>query len=183
MKRIALISLVICMFSICGCSTEKAPESQQQDVPQFKLSQADKEKLVKFQKEILNMESITDKAIKLAGNELKNFIKSGEPSMSMSGVLDRTKAECKRAAELLAKKTIPETLPPDVKNYLTKGRTDLIAAYGAYAESYDAIRRFVTDKNPMALLEYRKKSSQAQELYNGATEKFKMIIGAAGEKK
>jgi hypothetical protein len=50
----------------------------------------------------------------------------------------------------------------------------------AYAESFDAIKSFVADKNPMALLEYRKKSSQAQSLYNDATDKFKKIMTAAG---
>jgi hypothetical protein len=32
----------------------------------------------------------------------------------------------------------------------------------------------------MALLEYRKKNSQAQDLYNGASDKFKTIMTAAG---
>ncbi len=71
-------------------------------------------------------------------------------------------------------------MPPEVKTLLNDGRTGLIAAYKAYAESFDAIKSFVTDKNPMALLEYRKKNTQAQELYNGAADKFKTIMTAAG---
>lgn len=46
-----------------------------------------------------------------------------------------------------------------------------------------AIKNFITEKNPMALLEYRKKSSEAQELYAGATDKFKMIMTATGGSK
>jgi len=71
-------------------------------------------------------------------------------------------------------------LPPEVKTLLNDGRTGLIAAYKAYAESFDAIRSFIADKNPMALLEYRKKSTQAQELYDAAAAKFKVIMTAAG---
>jgi hypothetical protein len=71
-------------------------------------------------------------------------------------------------------------LPPELKTLLNDGKSGLIVSYKAYAESYDAIRSFVTDKNPMALLEYRKKSSQARELFNGATDKIKNIMMASG---
>jgi len=53
-------------------------------------------------------------------------------------------------------------------------------AYKVYAESFDAIKSFITDKNPMVLLDYRKKNSQALELYNGAVEKLKKVMTAAG---
>jgi hypothetical protein len=39
---------------------------------------------------------------------------------------------------------------------------------------------FITDKNPMALLEYRKKNSEAQELYSKAADKLKKVMTAAG---
>jgi hypothetical protein len=39
---------------------------------------------------------------------------------------------------------------------------------------------FFTDKNPMALLEYRKKNSQAQELYNGVADKLRKVMTVAG---
>lgn len=70
-------------------------------------------------------------------------------------------------------------MPPEAKTLLNDGRTGLIAAYKAYAESYDAVRSFVVDKNPMVLLEYRRKSSQAEVLYNGAAGKIKTIMAAA----
>ena len=44
----------------------------------------------------------------------------------------------------------------------------------------NSVRSFVTDKNPLALFEYRKKYSQAQELSTGATAKIKQIMMAAG---
>lgn len=179
MQHIVSIALISAMITLCGCSSEKAPAPQQQ-IPAVSLSPADKEKLMAFQKEILNIENLTDKAVKLAVDELKNVIKGGEVSINLPFIIDKAKAECLLAGESLAKKAIPEALPPEMKNLLNDGKIGLIAAYKAYSESFDAIKSFITDKNPMALLEYRKKYSQAQELYNGAADKFKRIMTAAG---
>jgi len=179
MKHTTLIILMSGIMALCGCTTEKTPVQQQQ-IPPLSLSAADKEKLQAFQKEVLNVENITDKAVKLAGDELMNVIKGGGVSINLPSIVDKAKAECLLAGETLAKKTIPEALPPEAKTLLNDGRTGLIAAYKAYAESFEAVRSFVTDKNPMALLEYRKKNTQALELYNGAADKFKTIMTAAG---
>ena len=179
LKQIVLIGLISGIMAICGCTTEKSPPPQQQ-IPAITLTSVDKEKLQAFQKEILNVENLTDKAVKMAVDELKNVIKGGEVNVNVSSIIDKAKTECLLAGESLAKKAIPEALPPEAKNLLNDGKTGLIAAYKAYAESFDAIKSFVSDKNPMALLEYRKKNSQAQELYNGAADKFKTIMTAAG---
>ena len=179
LKQIVLIGLISGIMAICGCTTEKSPPPQQQ-IPAITLTSVDKEKLQAFQKEILNVENLTDKAVKMAVDELKNVIKGGEVNVNVSSIIDKAKTECLLAGESLAKKAIPEALPPEAKNLLNDGKTGLIAAYKAYAESFDAIKSFVSDKNPMALLEYRKKNSQAQELYNGAAEKLKKVMTAAG---
>jgi hypothetical protein len=42
------------------------------------------------------------------------------------------------------------------------------------------VKSFITDKNPMALLEYRKKYSEAQKLFTGASDKLKQVMTAAG---
>ncbi len=180
MKNIVMIALISGIMAICGCTPEKAPTPPQQQIPAITLSAADKEKLQAFQKEILNLENLTDKAVKMAVDELKNVNKGGEVSINVSSVIDRAKTECMLAGESLAKKVIPEALSPEAKSLLNEGKTGLIAAYKLYAESFDAIKSFITDKNPMALLEYRKKNSQAQDLYNGASDKFKTIMTAAG---
>jgi len=181
MKHIILISLISGILAICGCTTEKSPPPQQQrQIPAITLSAVDKEKLQAFQQEIMNIENLTDKAVKIAVDELKNVIKGGEVSINVSSVIDKAKAECLLAGESLLKKTIPEALPPEAKSLLNEGTTGLIAAYKAYAESFDVIKSFITDKNPMALLDYRKKNSQALELYNGAVEKLKKVMTAAG---
>lgn len=166
-------------MAVFGCTAEKVPE-QAQKIPAFTLSLADKEKLMAFQKDILSIETVTEKAVKLAGDELKNVIKGGAVSMNIPAIVDKAKAECLLAGEAVAKKKVPEALPPELKVLLNEGKAGLIAANTAYAESFDAIRSFVGDKNPMALLEYRKKSLQAQELFTSAADKFKTIMTAAG---
>lgn len=179
MKQIVLIGLIIGIMALCGCSTEKAPEPQQK-LAAFALSPADKEKLMAFQKEILSIETLTDKVVKMAGDELKNVIKGGGVSINLPSVIDRAKSECTVAGESLAKKAAPEGLPPEIKCLLNEAKGGLIASYKMYGESFDAIRSFITDKNPMALLEYRNKNSQAQNLYIGASDKFRKIMTAAG---
>jgi hypothetical protein len=179
MKHIASLAIIFGIMSLYGCSNENTANSKQQ-IPAISLSLADKEKLLAFQKEVLSVESLADKAVKLAGDELKNVIKGGEVTVNLPTIIDKAKAECLLAGEVLAKKTIPEAFPPELKKHLNDGRNGFVAAYKAYAESYDAIKSFVTDKNPMALLEYRKKFSQAQELFTGARDKFTNIMAAAG---
>ncbi|NVN92754.1 MAG: hypothetical protein HXX11_19460 [Desulfuromonadales bacterium] len=179
MKHVVMIALFGGIVTLCGCSTEKTPQPQQK-IPAITLSPADREKLLTYQKEILNVEGLTDKAVKLAGDELKNVIKGGGAPLNLPAIIDKAKAECLLAGELLAKKKVPETLPPELKRLLNDGKTGLVAANTAYAESFAAIKSFVTDKNPLALLEYRKKSSQAQALYAEANDRFKMIMTAVG---
>lgn len=179
MKHVILIVTMVSIVTLCGCTAEKATPPIQQ-LQAVNLSIGDKEKLIAFQKDILNVETLTDKAIKIAGDELKNVIKGGTISTSLPSVIEKTKTECLLAGETLLKKTVPETLPPEMKTMLNEGRGGLVSSYKAYAESFDAIRNFVTDKNPMALLEYQKKSSQAKELYTNAANKFSVIMTAAG---
>lgn len=177
MKHIVLIALVSGLMTLFGCSTEKVPVTPQK-IPAITLSPADKDKLMAFQNDLLSGKSIEDKAVKLALDELKNAIKGG--TTDLLSIVDKAKAECLLAGESLTKRSVPEALPPEMKSLLNDGKIGLIASYKAYAESFNAIRSFITDKSPMALLEYRKKSSQAQELYDGAAGKFKMIMAAAG---
>jgi hypothetical protein len=179
MRHLALIVLISVITALCGCTTEKTPEPQQK-LPAITLSPADKEKLIAFQKEILNIENLTDRAVKLAVDELKNVFKGGGVTINLSSIIDKAKSECLLAGESLAKKAIPETLPPEAKNLLNDARSGLITAYKVYGESFDAIRNFINNKNPMALIEYQKKSSQAKDIYNTAAEKFKIIFTAAG---
>lgn len=179
MKLVITIALISCMFTLISCTADKAPTALQQ-LPAVSLSPADKEKLVVFQNDLLNIETITDKAIKIAVDELKNVIKGGTIPTDMTSVIERAKTECLLAGETLLKKSVPETLPPEMKKLLNEGQAGLVSSYKAYAESFDAIKSFINDKNPMALLDYQKKSALAKELYTNAANKFSVIMTAAG---
>jgi len=178
MKPIIVIVCAALLMALFGCSSEKPPEPQK--IQAFVLSLADKEKLAAFQKDVLNIENLTDKALNVATEELKTVLKGGDVSINIPSIIDRAKNESLKAGEALAKKAIPESLPPEAKKLLNESKSGFIASYKAYAESFDAIRSFTTDKNPMTLLEYRNKNAEAQEQLKGATEKLKQIMTAAG---
>jgi len=179
MKHIVAIFLGIGLLALCGCTSENAPQPPQK-LPAVSLSAADKEKRAAFQKDLLSVGNLTDRAVKLATDEVKNVLKGGKVSLDLPSILDKAQAECLRSGATLAKKAVPAALPPEMKSLLNEGTAGLIAANKAYAESFDAIKSFAADKNPMVLLEYRKKSSQAQGLYRAAAAKFKVIMTAAG---
>jgi broad specificity polyphosphatase/5'/3'-nucleotidase SurE len=179
MKLALMIALFSTLLAVCGCTTEKTPAPQQK-LPAITLSAADKEQLIAFQKEIISVESLTDKVVKLAVDELKNVIKGGDISINLPSIIDKAKAECLLAGKSLAQKKVPETLSPELKGLLHDGKVGLIAAYKAYEESFDTIKGFIVNKNPMALFLYRKQNEQAQKLYTEAADKINRIMAAGG---
>ena len=177
MIKSMLLIMFVCALSAC---TPEKPAEPPQKMSSFMLSQADKDGLLVFQKNLLNTENLADKAVKVAVDEIKKVITGGEMAGSLPAIIDVTKAECFKAGEELAKSTISNKLPPELQVLLNDGKNGLIASYKAYGESFEIIKRFLADKNPMVLLEYRKKFSQAQDLYRIATDKIKQGMNAAG---
>jgi hypothetical protein len=57
---------------------------------------------------------------------LKNVFKGGGVTINLSSIIDKAKSECLLAGESLAKKAIPETLPPEAKNLLNDARSGQI---------------------------------------------------------
>lgn len=179
MKKNLGIVLVALTISLFGCSGEKAPEQAQQ-IPSITLSQSEKDALVTYYKDVLSIESLAGKAIKVAEDEVVNVIKGGEGSITLTSIIDKAKNESIRTVESLAKANVPDMLPPEAKSLLSETKNDLAASYKAHAESFESINTFIAEKSPMALLEYRKKSAQAQELFTKATDKLNQIMKAAG---
>jgi hypothetical protein len=75
-----------------------------------------------FQKEIMSVETLTDKAVKLAVDELKNVIKGGAVSINISSVIDKAKAECLLAVESLAKMLYLKHCHLRRRAFLTRGK-------------------------------------------------------------
>jgi len=179
MKRFVAIALLSAMVALSGCSSENGAQTPEK-IPAMVLSGADKEKLAEFRKDLLSVGGLADKAVTLAGDELKNLVKGGKISLSLPGIIDKAKAECLLTGASMVKKAVPVALPPEAKRLFDEGKTGLLAANKAYAESFDAIKSFAADKNPLTLLEFRKKSSQAQGLYTAAAGKLRVVMEAAG---
>lgn len=178
-NQLIFVALLCGALFFWGCSNEKAPE-QVQKLADFTLSPSAKEELLAFYKDMASAEGLADKAITVAGNELKNVLKGGSGSLTLASVVDRAKTECLNAGQTLATRDIPKSLPPEAQALLSTGREELIAAYAAHAAAFEAIKSFAAEKNPLTLLEYREKSAQAQQLLSSATGKIKSIMSAAG---
>lgn len=178
MKKCIVFFLMILSLALIGCSGDKVQEQAQ--LPDITLSEAEKNALIAYYNDLISFEGIADKAIKVAENEAVNLIKGGEGSVTLASVIGKAKDECLRTVESLAKANVPDMLPPEAKKLLSEGKNDLAAAYKAHAESFESINAFIAEKNPMALIEYRKKSAQAQELFNTATAKLNQIMKASG---
>lgn len=171
--------VIVASLAIIACSQEK-PAEVPQKLPTVTLSPAERESLLSFQKSLVNTEYIADKAVKVAVDEIKNVISGGQVTIDLPAIVERTKGECLKAGTELAKSAIPAKLPPELQASLRDGRDGLIASYKAYGEAFDAVRSFTTEKNPMLLLEYRKKYAQAQELYGSAAQKIKVALSSCG---
>ncbi len=172
--------IVLTLFgAIFGCSSEKPVEvpQKQRVIP---LSLADKEKVAAFRNEMVSLENLSDKTLKLAGKEIMNLAKGGEFSMNLSDLAGKAGSECRQTCEALAKKAVPETLPPEIKANLSEAKDGLMAGYKAYGESFAAINSLITEKKPLALIEYKRKSSQANDLIAAANSRLEKALGLAG---
>jgi hypothetical protein len=180
MKDLLWPLLISGMIALSGCANAPATGAAPKELPAIVLSVDDKEKLKALQQELPSIEGFTVKAVKLAKDEVIRAISGGGFTLDLPGMIATGKAECLRAGDSLGSKALPEGLSPEMKGLLNEGKVGLIAAYAAYAESFDSISTFVTDMNPLAFFAYRKKYSQAQELFNSSTEKVQRIMTAAG---
>jgi hypothetical protein len=179
-RKIFVILLMIgCAWQI-GCSSGKKSVEAQEKVTVIPMSQADKDSLSAFRKDLTELESLTDKTMKVASEEVMKIVKGGDASISVAGLAEKAKAECLQTSDLLEKKAVPDNLPPEIRNFLVEGKNGLAASYRAHGESYEAVRVFLAEGKPLALLEYRSKSAKARELSGGATEKLERAMATAG---
>ncbi len=140
-RCIAAIFALCLAGAVFGCSSEKPAEVIQEVIP---LSPADKEKIAAFRKEMVSLENLADKTLKLAGGEVMNIVKGGEISLSLPELARKAGAECRQTCEALAKKAVPDTLPPEIKANLSGARDGLMAGYKTSGESFAAINTFIT---------------------------------------
>ena len=180
LKKIIVVMVAFGCAVQIGCSSENRSVDVRQNVSVIPLSQADKDRISAFRKDLTNIENLTDKTLKLATEEITKIVKGGEASISVTGLAEKAKLECLQTSDLLEKKAVPENLPPEINNFLIEARNGMAASYKAHGESYEAVRIFLAESKPLALLEYRKKSTRARELSSGATGNLERAMATAG---
>jgi hypothetical protein len=179
------IVLLFCTASMLfsGCSAEQKDESLMSPPPleQVKtLTQGDREKIAAFEKELFDIEKISKKAMTLVGNEVKQVITGEKDSVDAAALVDTAKGEAKKSLDNLVTKYVPAKLPPWFSKNLLDVKKGYSAAYTAKIESFAAIKRFIDEKSPSALLEYRQKAALADKQFQDAREKLAAVLKASG---
>ncbi len=183
MKRCLFLLAAVISISIFGCSSEKTQDEVSAPAPpeQVKLlSQKDRERIMTFKKELLDIENVSKKALALVGDEIKLVAKGEKESVDVAALVDKAKIESRKSLDNLLKETVPEKLPPWFSQNLTEAKKAFQEGYTAKMESFAAVKRFIDEKSPTALLEYRLKDTQANKLLQDARGKLGLVLAAAG---
>jgi hypothetical protein len=183
MVRTKVFFSAIITMAIFGCSSEKKETQVMSTAPpeQVKaLSQADKEKIMAFKKELFDIEKISKKALTLVGDEIKLVVKGEKDSVDVASLVDKAKSESSKSLDNMLKEAVPGKLPPWFTRNLAEAKKGFLDGYKAKAESFAAVKRFVDEKSPMALLEYKQKDAQANKLLQDARGKLDIVMVAAG---
>jgi hypothetical protein len=179
-RNILLVLIIFGLVGQIGCSSEKRSVDAPQKIAVIPLSQADKDSLSAYRKDLMNAGNLTDATLNIAAQEIKKIVNGGNASISAAGLAEKARAECLQASDLLEKKAVPGNLPPEIRNFLVEGKNGMVASYKAHGESYEAARIFLAEGKPLALLEYKKKSGRARELSRGAMENLERAMATAG---
>ena len=175
--------MAIMLLAIFGCSSEKKQEQVTVPAPpeQVKaLSQEDKEKIMAFKKELFDVEKVSKKAFSLVGEEIKLVVKGDKDAFDVASLVDKAKSESRKSLDNLIKEAVPGKLPPWFNQNLTDAKKGFLDGYKAKIESFAAVKRFVDEKSPTALLEYKQKDAQADKLLQDAHKKLNIVLAAAG---
>ncbi|MRR05957.1 MAG: hypothetical protein EG828_03285 [Deltaproteobacteria bacterium] len=183
MIRKNLIFVPIILFAIFGCSPDKKHEQLLTPAPpeQVKaLSLDDKEQIMAFKKDLFDIENVSKKALSLVGDEIKLVVKGEKDAVDVASLVDKAKSESIKSIENLMKEAIPGKLPPWFSQNLAEAKKGFQDGYRVKIESFVAVKKFVEEKNPMALLEYKQKESQSNVLLQDARNKLDIVLVAAG---
>jgi len=166
-----------------GCSAEQKDKSLMSPPPpeQIKtLTQGDREKIAAFEKEMFDIEKISKKAMTLVGNEVKQVISGEKDSVDAAALLATAKGEAMKSLDNLVTKSVPAKLPPWFSQNLSDAKKGFSDAYSAKIESFAAIKRFLDEKSPVALLEYRQKAALADKQFQDARGRLAAVLKASG---
>lgn len=184
MRLYSLFLIAVLLLALAGCSSDKKETSQTPPPPeQVKaLSQFDREKIAAFGKDLFDIDKISAKAMALVGNEIKQVLTGQKESVDTASLLDAAKSEAGKSLENMLNKAVPEKLPPWFAQNLADTKKGFADAYTAKIASFDAIMKFMNEKNPAALIEYKQKAALADKSFRNAREKLAVVLNATGTK-
>ena len=180
-KTIVLLFYAASML-FSGCSAEQKDAALISPPPpeQIKtLTQGDREKIAAFEKELFDIERISKKAMTLVGNEVKQMITGEKNSVDAAALVATAKGEAMKSLDNLVTKSVPAKLPPWFSQNLLDAKKNFSAAYTAKVESYAAIKRFIDEKSPTALVEYRQKAVLADNQFQDARSRLAAVLKAS----
>ena len=183
MIRTKGVFLAILSLAIFGCPSDKTETPVTATAPpeQVKLlSQADKEKIMAFNKELFDIENLSKKTLSLVGDEIKRIVKGQQDSVNVASFVEKAKSEAGKSMDNLLKEAVPGKLPPWFNQNLAEAKKGFLDGYKAKVESFAAVKRFVDEKSPAALLEYKQKEDQSNKLLQDARSKLTLVLAAAG---
>lgn len=181
MIRTKVFFMAIMSLAVFGCSTEKKEAQVMEPAPPEQvrlLSQADKEKIMAYKKELFNIETVSKKAFSLVGDEIKLVVKGEKDAFDVASLVDKAKGEAGKSIDNLLNESVPEKLPPWFTQNLADVKKGFLDGYKAKAESFAAVKRFIDEKSPTALLEYKQKEAQANKLLQDARGKLTLVLTA-----
>lgn len=183
MKRNTFVfALVVAAMVVVGCSSEKEPQIQTvAPVEEVKaLTSADKQKIKKFRDGLFDIEKVSGKALAIVGDEMKLMAKGEKGALDVASLVEKAKTESAKSLDKFMKETVPGTLPPWFSRNLAEAKNGFVGGYKAKLESFEAVKKSIEEKNPMALLEYKQKDAQAQKLLGDANSRLRAVLAAAG---
>jgi len=182
MTKIIVLLFYAASILFSGCSAEQKEASLIAPPPpeQVKtLTQGDRENIAVFEKELFDIEKISKKAMILVGNELKQVIMGGKDSVDAAALVATAKGEAMKSLDNLVTKSVPAKLPPWFSQNLLDAKKSFSAAYTAKIESYAAIKRFIDEKSPAALVEYKQKAVLADNQFQNARKRLAAVLKAS----
>ena len=133
-----------------------------------------------FNKELFDIENLSKKTLSLVGDEIKLIVKGQKVSVDVASFVEKAKSEAGKSMDNLLKEAVPGKLPPWFNQNLADAKKGFLDGYMAKVESFAAVKRFVDENSPAALLEYKQKEDQSNKLLQDARSKLTLVLAAAG---
>ena len=173
------ILTVFLFLAVFGCTPERdvgAIPAQEQSV----VTPADREKVRRIVNELQGIEGLSRKTFDLIGQEIKALASGEKISLDPVALVEKAKKELLAAGAAMVAKPLPDGLPPGIGQGLQEAKEGMVRASQLKAESLEVVKRFMEEKNPVVLMEYRSKLSIASKQLDEAMAKLKQVQAAAG---